>query len=104
MKILQRHREALVKSHRHQRGLEARNLDVNTINRISPPRHEELAKVDVLASALLGPHRPDNFLRRVGHGIAADDRQAGVSEGLLASLDIVAFEPDNQWKLEASLA
>ena len=46
-------------------------------------------------------HGLDHLLRRVGHRVAADDGEAGCGQGLLAGLDVVAFEPDHERQFQA---
>ena len=45
-------------------------------------------------------HSLYHLLRRVGHRIAGDESQAGVGQRLSAGSDVVAFEPDDERKLQ----
>src|SRR2546427_1878945 len=44
-----------------------------------------------------------DLLRRVGHRVAADNRQAGFVQCHSASLDVIAFEADDEWQGEMGL-
>jgi hypothetical protein len=47
----------------------------------------------------------DDLLGRVGHGVAADDRQSGLPARVaLPAVDVVALEPNDERELQPDLA
>src|SRR5687767_11170898 len=54
----------------------------------------------VTRMAMLFAHRFDHFLSRIGHGIGADDGEAGLLQNLFAQRDVVSFQAHNQWQMK----